>query len=81
MTWEHATAVLRFKEKSFAMTRKEVVQGLDDDSAATLQTLGAQGWELVTVLPFSTGGVGMFSNATAKTDAAISFLKRPADPH
>jgi hypothetical protein len=28
-TWDHSTAVLRFKEKGFAISRKDVVQGLD----------------------------------------------------
>jgi hypothetical protein len=77
--WDHATAVLRFKEKGFAMSRKDVIQGLDDESAATLKDLGSQGWEMVAVLPFSTGGVGMFSNAQAKTDAAVAFFKRPME--
>jgi hypothetical protein len=77
--WEHATAVLRFKEKAFAMTRKEVVQGMDDESAMSLAELGKDGWELVAVLPFSSGSAGLFSNSQAKTDAAIAFFKRPVE--
>jgi len=77
--WDHATAVLRFKEKGFALSRKDVIQGLDEESSSILRDLGNQGYELVAVLPFSTGGAGMFSNAQAKTDAAIAFFKRLAE--
>lgn len=77
-SWEHTAVVLKFKEKGFSVSRKDVVQGLDGESVEALKAIGGEGWEVVAVLPFSTGGVGLFSNAQTKTDAAIAFFKRPA---
>jgi hypothetical protein len=68
--------VLHFEKKSFAMTRRDILQGLSADSGAQLRELGNEGWELVAVLPYTTGGVGLFSNATTGTDAALAFFKR-----
>lgn len=76
--WQYATSILKFKEKGFAISRKDVLQGLEDESANNLKGFGDEGWELVAVMPFSTGGtVGMFSPSSGKTDAVVAFLKRP----
>jgi len=74
--FEHSVVVLRFKEKGFTISRKDVLQGLADESAAQLRELGNDGWELVAVLPYSTGSVGFLSNAPSATDSALAFFKR-----
>lgn len=75
--FEHATAVLRFKEKGFALSRKELLQGLDDESAKHVGVLGAAGWEMVSAVPFSSGGGSMsFTGSANKTDAVLAFFKR-----
>lgn len=74
--FEHTVVVLRFEKKGFAVTRKDVLQGLSEESSTELIRLGEEGWELVAVLPFSTGGVGFFSYAASGTDAALAFFKR-----
>ena len=76
--FEHASLVLRFKEKAFALTRSSLLQGLDEGSAYSLQQLGAGGWEMVAAVPFSTGGASFSVTGSAnKTDAVIGFFKRP----
>jgi hypothetical protein len=75
--WEHSILVLRLKEKGFAISRKDVLQGLDEASTASLIEFGRNGWEMIAVMPFSTGGAGMFSYAQGKTDALLAFFKRP----
>ena len=76
-SFQHATAVLRFKEKGFAMSRKELLQGLDEESAKHLADLGAAGWELVSAIAFSSGGGSLsFTGSASKTDAVLAFFKR-----
>lgn len=77
--YEHTTAVLHFEKKGFAMTRKDVLQGLSEDSSNLLFKFGEDGWELVAALPFTTGGAGLFSSAATGTDAALAFFKRSKD--
>jgi len=77
--YEHATAVLHFEKKGFVMTRKDALQGLSEDSSKLLSKYGDDGWELVAVLPYTTGGVGLFANATTGTDAALAFFQRSKD--
>lgn len=75
--FEHATAVLQFKEKGFAMSRKDLLEGLDEESARHLAQLGRAGWELVSAVPFSSGGASLsFTGSIAKTDAVLAFFKR-----
>jgi hypothetical protein len=75
--FEHATAVLQFKEKGFAMSREDLLQGLDEESARHLAQLGRDGWELVSAVPFSSGGASLsFTGSIAKTDAVLAFFKR-----
>jgi len=76
MRFEHAVIVLKLKQKAFAMSRTDVLQGLEPDSAALLADLGRDGWEMVSTMPYSSGSVGFFSNAPAKTDSALAFFKR-----
>ena len=73
--FEHMTMVIRFKEKALAFTRKGVLQGIDEEDETKLDTMGKEGWELVSTVPFSTGGTGMFTTAM-KTDSVLAFLKR-----
>jgi hypothetical protein len=72
--FEHTTAVLQLEKKLFAVTRNNLFQGLAEESAKTLGKLGAEGWELVAVLPVSSGSAGLTSFAA--TDAALGFFKR-----
>ena len=74
--FEHTVLVLQLSQKAVSLSRKGVLQGLSDESAAEMRQLGSEGWELVSVLPFTTGGVGMFSSAAPRTDAALAFFKR-----
>ena len=76
--FEHFTMVLRFNEKAFALTLKDVLQGIAEEDQAKLGLLGKEGWELVSTVPFSTGGSGMFTSAM-KTDSVLAFLKRQID--
>ena len=75
--FEHMTMVLKFKEKALAFTRKGVLQGIMEEDESTLAELGKEGWELVSTVPFSTGGVGFLTSAM-KTDSVLAFLKREA---
>jgi len=72
--------VLRLEKKGLAVTRKDVLQGLSAESATQLRDLGNDGWEMVGVLPFQVGGVGLFATASTGTstgtDAALAFFKR-----
>jgi len=73
--YEYSVLVLRLEKKGLAMTRKDVLQGLSGESATQLRDLGNDGWEMVGVLPFQVGGVGLFSTASTGTDAALAFFK------
>jgi phage FluMu protein Com len=75
--YEHTAVVLHFDRKSFAMTRTDLLQGLTGESIVQLDMLGEEGWELVTVLPYTSGrtGLSVFSSTT-ETDAAMGFFKR-----
>ena len=74
--YEYSVLVLRLEKKGLVMTRKDVLQGLSGESATQLRDLGNDGWEMVGVLPFQVGGVGLFSTASTGTDAALAFFKR-----
>lgn len=54
--FEHTTVVLNFEKRTFAMTSRGVCQGLSEESAKELVKMGEEGWELVSVLPYTTGG-------------------------
>ena len=75
--YEHTAVVLHFDRKSFAMTRTDLLQGLTSESIVQLDMLGEEGWELVSVLPYTSGrtGLSVFSSTT-ETDAAMGFFKR-----
>jgi hypothetical protein len=76
-SFEHATVVLRLKEKGFAMSRKDLLDGIDVESASALEEMGTEGWEMVAAVPFSTGGASMsFTGSANKTDAVLAFFKR-----
>ena len=72
--FEHATVLLKFEKKNFAASRSDVLQGLTKESAAALGKLGDDCWELVSVLPFVSGGP--FLPGPSGTDAALGFFKR-----
>lgn len=74
--FDHAVLVLQLSKKAISASRTGVLQGLTEQSAAEMRQLGREGWELVSVLPFSTGGVGLFSSAAPATDAVLAFFKR-----
>jgi hypothetical protein len=74
--YEHTTLVLQFGKKNFAATRSGVLAGLAPESAKELGDLGKTGWELVSVLPYSSGGALIMR--TPGTDAALGFFKRAA---
>jgi hypothetical protein len=68
MKFEHASAVLQLEEKNFTLTGRDVLQGLATESKSVLNNLGNDGWELVSVLPYSRG--------FGDTNALIAFFKR-----
>ena len=72
--FEHTSVVLHLEKKDFALARKDVLQGLAAKSAEALAELGNDGWELVAVIPYSSGSAGLSSFAA--TDAAIGLFKR-----
>jgi len=72
--FEHTSVVLYLEKKDFALARKNVLQGIAAESAEALTELGDNGWELVAVLPYSSGSAGL--SVFAATDAAIGLLKR-----
>jgi hypothetical protein len=75
--FQHATVILHFKEKGFAMNRKDLLEGLDGESAGQLDQMGSEGWEMVAAVPFSSGGASMsFTGSANKTDAVLAFFKR-----
>ena len=77
MKYEHTTCILNFEKKSgFSASRSGVLEGLSPESANHLAELGAEGWELVSVLPYSSGRAVIFG--TPGTDNAIGFFKRAA---
>jgi hypothetical protein len=78
--FEHIAIVLKLKEKGFALSRKELVQGIDEESVNQLTEFGAAGWEMVSAIPFASGGASMsFTGSAGKTDAVIAFLKRQCE--
>jgi hypothetical protein len=77
VSFEHTTAVFRFKTKGYAESRADLLEGIDEASASVLEGMGAEGWEMVSVVPFSSGGASLsFTGSLAKTDAVLAFFKR-----
>lgn len=75
--WEHSSVILKLKQKKgLVVSRKDLLQGLEDESIVVLKDMGDNGWELVAVIPFMSGKIGMFAESKAGTDALIAFLKR-----
>ena len=72
--YEHAVVVLQLDKKTFATSRSGILQGLEAKSVKTMDELGASGWELVSVMPYITGGP--FLAGDPGTDAALGFFKR-----
>jgi hypothetical protein len=72
--FEHTTVLLHFAKKTFAATKKGVLAGLEPESEKAIQELGNEGWELISVLPYSAGGD--FLQISAGTHAALGFFKR-----
>jgi len=71
---DHTTIVLQLEKKNFALTRKDLFQGLSEDSAKALGRMGGTGWELVAALPISSGSAGLTSFAA--TDAVLGLFNR-----
>lgn len=76
LRFQYRSVVLSFDKKAIALSRANVLQGLKPESATELDRLGLEGWELVSVVPYQDGSVGMFSNSKPSTDAALAFMKR-----
>jgi hypothetical protein len=68
MKFEHDSAVLHLEEKNFTLGSKGVLQGLSAESKMIVGKYGDDGWELVSVLPYSRG--------FGDTNALIAFFKR-----
>src|ERR1022692_762392 len=76
--WEHSSVLLKLQQKMVALSRKDILEGLDEESAQLLQEMGNGGWELVSALALSYGGAtGMFAAPTARTDGVLCFFRRP----
>jgi len=53
MKWEYSDLVLHLAEKKgFVLKARNVIDGLNDESRSALKKHGAEGWELVSVLPY-----------------------------
>jgi hypothetical protein len=74
MRFEYTSLVLNFEEKSFSLTRAALLAGLAPKSAKAANDLGADGWELVSVIPY----VGSAPRVVGQpgTEAAVGFFKR-----
>lgn len=72
--YEHAVVVLHLDKKTFAASRSGILQGLEAKSVKAMDELGESGWELVSVMPYITGGP--FLAGDPGTDAALGFFKR-----
>lgn len=75
--FRYTTIVIRLNMKGFVFRKEDLLQGLSEESADQLTRLGNEGWELVSVLPLSTGRTNFLLPAR-KTykDSAIAFFKR-----
>ena len=69
--YEHTSTVLHLDEKHFALTGRESLQGLTRKSASTLSELGEEGWELVSVVPYSRSVL-----LSGATKALLGFFRR-----
>ena len=76
--FRYTTIVIRLNMKGFVFRKEDLLQGLYEESADQLTRLGNEGWELVAVLPFSTGRANFLLPAgkTNGKDSAIAFFKR-----
>jgi hypothetical protein len=69
--WEYTSLTLRVKGAKAGVLSVLMNKSINDDDLLALQKLGAEGWELVSVIQVSYGVYG-----AEATDAAIAFLKR-----
>ena len=81
MKWAHKSAILRFTVKVSVESGSDLLQGLDEASHRVLEEAGKNGWEMVSVVPFSAGafsasGKGIFSTSQSQTNAVIAFFKK-----
>jgi hypothetical protein len=75
MTWEYKTVRLAIVAKALATGRwgRIACRGLHDDSESEINEFGADGWELVSVLPTEEPS---FLGCSPGTKVAIAFFKR-----
>ena len=66
--WEYREVVLRLKTKMAVISEKNLLQGLMQDDSEELNKLGAEGWELVAVIPYMRTG--------ADATAGVAIMKR-----
>lgn len=73
--WQYTTLGLRIVQRrergSVFFSHHTLARSLDEGSAAALTELGKQGWELVSLIPLSSG--------TGGPDTAVGILKRPIE--
>ena len=71
--WEYTTIGLRIVQRrergSVFFSHHTVARNFDQGSETSLSEMGKQGWELVSVVPLSSGGGG--------PDFAVGIMKRP----
>jgi hypothetical protein len=74
MKFEYTSLVLNFEEKSFSLTRAGLLEGLAAKSVKALNDLGADGWEMVSAIPY----VGSAQRVVGQpgTEATVAFFKR-----
>jgi len=48
--FEYTSVVLHLERRLFAMSEGDVLKGITNESAAVIANLGANGWELVSVI-------------------------------
>jgi hypothetical protein len=72
-TWEYKTLNLKISEKldrNSGFFSLEYLQDVVDGSEVELSQLGAEGWEMVSVMPIDSPGIA------AGTRNAVAFFKR-----
>lgn len=81
MKFDHTSLIIKFSEKVSKDADMGDFQGIDEKSRTTIKEMGNNGWEMVSVLPFSAGafsasGAGIFSASQSQASAAIVFFKK-----